>query len=709
MQPKKIVVLMAFLGFMGGGLVYHTFKSGSPIGKELVLGHGDPEVLQSFYDQWKRSYEAGGGSATTLRLSLAHTKGLTNIESKAHGILELNLMTGAVSVKVQGLDQQPYDVWLVDNREGVNRSVLPEKGDGFFRLGSLVNAHGKTELATHIDRIALADFKVDRVAITPTGKSPDQGMVITGAPDLLQTLYYADKPWARANLGNLMPSVEQPSPFAFLLPKLAHADDNQLRHANGGGNNSNQANLAAVMGAQIAEGRRIFINETFNGNGRTCSSCHRLDNNHTIDPKYIAKLPSNDPLFVAETNPALKSGFENPIMMRQLGLIMVNIDNYDRPAVMRSVPFILGLSKTITTELLVNPNGGKGDFALDERYANALGWSGDGSVGTGSLREFPIGAVAQHLTKSLARKPGVDFRFPTDAELNALQAYELSLGRSEELNLSKMTFSSAIVQRGKVLFDVKNNPVVNGKVVLGTSANCNGCHSNAGAISSTTGANPTRDTGIEMMQDQPALILDPNTPMDGGIGVDDVHGFCTDNDPATRCSYGEGRFNTPSLIEAADTAPFFHNNSVNTIEEAVAYYNTPEFNNSPGHLTSSKADRSVQISSSQVAAVALFLRSINALENIRNSNALDDQAMALNATNGKEITLLAMADTEDAIEVLTEGQLLPYPAAVEKLKNAYRLEYSASLVQLPALRNPLLNGAKALKLEADALMVSRAP
>jgi len=163
------------------------------------------------------------------------------------------------------------------------------------------------------------------------------------------------------------------------------------------------------------------------------------------------------------------------------------------------------------------------------------------------------------------------------------------------------------------------------------------------------------------------------------------------------------------LVEAADTAPFFHNNSVNTIEEAVAFYNTDAFSNSPGHLTSSKKDRTVKLSSAQVVAVSLFLRTVNALENIRNSNALNDQAIALNGSNGKELVKLAMADTEDAIEVLTEGQLMPYAEAVSKLKSAYNLEYAASLVPIPAVRNPLLTKAKALKLAADTLMVTRAP
>ncbi len=345
-------------------------------------------------------------------------------------------------------------------------------------------------------------------------------------------------------------------------------------------------------------------------------------------------------------------------------------------------------------------------------------------MGSGSLREFALGAIIQHFTKSMGRIVGmISVCLRIDKDLNSLQAYMLSLGRSEDLTLSKMTFKSDLVQRGKFLFDQKQNPVdAANKPILGTSANCNGCHSNAGAISSTTSGNPTRNTGVENMADQPAKLLDRTIPMDGGFGfpglvtgdkyeeeIGYTHGECTSEDPESPCNYGDGRFNTPTLVEAADTAPFFHNNSVNTIEEAVAYYNTDEFNNSPGNVTSSGKDRKVKISSSQVVAVSLFLRTINALENIRSSNKLIDQAIALNASNGREITKLAMADTEDAIQVLTEGQLLPYPEAVNKLQTAYNLEYAASLLQAPVLRNPMLNKAKALKLEADALMVSRAP
>ena len=54
-----------------------------------------------------------------------------------------------------------------------------------------------------------------------------------------------------------------------------------------------------------AQGRQLFLNERFEGNGRTCGTCHVETNNFTVDPELIATLPPTDPLFVAETNPAL--------------------------------------------------------------------------------------------------------------------------------------------------------------------------------------------------------------------------------------------------------------------------------------------------------------------------------------------------------------------------------------------------------------------
>ncbi len=102
------------------------------------------------------------------------------------------------------------------------------------------------------------------------------------------------------------------------------------------------------------------------------------------------------------------------------------------------------------------------------------GWSGDGAPGTGSLREFAIGAVTQHFTKRLERVEGRDFKLPREHQLDAMEAFQLSLGRAEDFDLAKITFTSANVNTGKSLF-------INGSGDANVGGTCNLCHTNAGA------------------------------------------------------------------------------------------------------------------------------------------------------------------------------------------------------------------------------------
>ena len=685
---------------LGSG-VYQT-----PIG-ERVLGHGNVETLETVYANWRSAYEQVGGGVGALRLPLAYSPNLSTIASRAQGVFDLNLMDGSIKVSAKGLDGGGYDVWLVDNKPG--GTLQPEAGDTLIKLGELMPVGDVATLETRLNPTQLHGFNLDRVAVTRKGESPAQSLVITGAPGLLQQLYYSGQYWPMAHVGDLETASgqSQKPAFDFLLPKPANADGHPV-------------SLADALGAQIARGRFLFLNETFGGNGRTCATCHRQENNFTIDPKFIATLPASDPLFVAETNPVL-ADLENPALLRQLGLIKVNADGFDRSGVFRGVPHTLALNTSITTELMTMG----GDFPQDGAFANALGWSGDGAPGTGSLREFAIGAIKQHLPKTLNRVAGADFRLPTDEELTALEAFQLSLGRAKDYNLAQLTFVSPIVQRGKALFDTKQNVCTNHTeqtgnpahcpsgetVVQAQTANCNGCHQNAGARSSTTHANPTRDTGVENMGDQPARLLylsQPNHgdfPTDGGFGQIERTNCGPTHD---QTCMGDARFNTTTLIEAADTAPYFHNNSVSTLEEAVAAYNGDGFNNSPGALTSKLADRRTKIGSTQVVAVALFLRSINAVENIRNGNQLDRQAMGLSGANSREVLKLALYETNDAIRVLQEGVLLPYPQAINKLMESRRLESMADA--LPGtLRNEYIKMAIIRKREALGLIVACDP
>ncbi len=387
----------------------------------------------------------------------------------------------------------------------------------------------------------------------------------------------------------------------------------------------------------IAKGRDLFFNETFDGNGRTCGTCHPVDNNFTIDPAFIATLPDDDPLFVAEFNPAL-SDLERPRLLREFGLILENQDGFDdldNNFNLRGVPHTLGMRVSIAS-----------------RLGPQTGWSGDGAPGDGSLRSFATGAVIQHFTKTLNRVAGVDFRLPTDDELDALEAFQLSLGRDQELALP-LALKGTVTKRGQEIF------------LDNTLGKCNACHFNAGAngdpaIFGPGAGNLNFNTGVEDLPDQPADLTGEFVPPDDGLGTP-----------------GDGSFNTPSLVESADTGPFFHNNSIETIEGAVAFYDGDSFNNSPaGQLLAGATGSGIELDGTQIVAVAAFLRVINALDNIRASIQFIEQSNESRHSRGKELLGLAIADIRDGIDVLTGGGL--HPQAVAHLKEAKQLARRAA-------------------------------
>lgn len=675
------------------------------------VGHGDVDTLKVALANWRENYEANGGSPDVLKISLGYSKVLSEAFTQARGQIELNLKNGAVVFQTAGLAVGNYELWLVDNQNG---SVKPANSDKMIQVGGFAVAKGNAKLDTQLNRDKLLGLTLDSVILTKAGQSPADAIVIAGAPDLMHKLYYADKPWITTAMGDFSNQpTKQLLAFEFLLPKAANA--------------STVSDLTPVLGALVANGRQIFHNETFGGNGRTCGTCHRADNNFTLDPNYIMKLPQSDPLFVAENNPALAE-LENSVLLRKHALILTNVDG---PGVdiFRSVPHTLSLATTAKSESLT----AGGDFIADQAFANATGWSGDGAPGSGSLREFTLGAVAQHMTKNMSRYADIDFRVPTDAELDAVEAYVLSLGRSKDYPVYKIAFQDPLTQAGKVLFDTKQNPCsdgssqvthltvaanlnanppvlaeysaatcASGSAVQGKTANCNGCHQNAGGRSSTTNANPTRNTGVENFKIHPARLLKTDMAFDGGFGK----GAATCGPDGAAC-YGDGRFNTQPLIEAADTPPYFHNNAVSTLEEAIASYNSDAFNTSPGSLTSKVADRKVKLDSTQVVAMASFLRAINALENIRLSDRLDNQAKQVgNLATARDLAKLASEENQDAINVLKEGVLGNNWKAVLKLERASYYQNLAQLAPVQALRNSLLQQAINQKQQARNLIAS---
>ncbi|HEX8108163.1 MAG TPA: hypothetical protein VF516_10575 [Kofleriaceae bacterium] len=438
--------------------------------------------------------------------------------------------------------------------------------------------------------------------------------------------------------------------------------------------------VAGAVSVDICVGADVFLREQFGGNGRTCATCHRVDNNFTIDPAFISKLPHNDPLFVAELDPAL-AGLEISAQMRSKSLILENVDGFDPDPrthfVLRSVPHNFSMGTSVTRA--------PGDPVTTP--AERTGWSGDGAPGGGTLRDFLTGAITQHYTRTLARVPGTDFRLADDGELDRVDLFMRQLGRTNELALASVVMSDAGAEVGRTTF-----------IAVG----CNLCHANAGANAAFGGGgNRNFDTGVESSRNADLRAF----PHDGGFL----------RDPANADgSFGDGTFNTPPLIEAADTGPFFHtattvagapahNTAIATvIEEAIAFYATPAFNNSPaGKILP------ISLTAEQIDDIGRFLRGINAAFNaalavkrLDASAALVKQFPNTYLEIQREELRLAKVEIRDAIRVLHGVPNLD-AASLAQLKAAAALVDTARRTHMPATRAKNISAARGLVSDAS--------
>ncbi|HYH45821.1 MAG TPA: hypothetical protein VEG34_09050, partial [Thermoanaerobaculia bacterium] len=503
-------------------------------------------TLEPFYRDWQRGYVAAGGDRNVI-LTLGWTEGLSTEPSDARGRIDLDLLDGTLRAEVRGLDG-PADLWLVDNQEGPGRSVQPELGDRMVRIGRLAGGPGGpanrvASVEAQLGGEFFRGFELDLVAVSRAGRTPAESSLLLGSRSYFERLYTTTRVQSeRPRQAAGRPGLLGPAALGTLFsPRPAEA-------------NSGVLVAHGLVSQAVGAGADLFFRGTFNGNRRTCGTCHRATNNQGLDLDFIQTLFPNDPLFVAEFPTFLGGvpGLERPNLMRDHALILENADGFASPTTrftMRSVPHSLSMARSI-----LPPADGRAPV-------QRTGWSGDGSPGTGALRLFPVGAVTQHFTKRLNRTAGVDFVLPTDAQLDRMEAFSLASGRLNELNLAAVTMASSAAQAGKVRF-------------MAPDALCNGCHANAGA-NIANGQNFNFDTGVERAPD-PSQATELH-PRDGGFG-----GAARDCDGnGSNDCFGDGTFNTTPLIEAADTEPFFHNNSAATIEDAVAFYTTPAFANSP--------------------------------------------------------------------------------------------------------------------------------
>ena len=506
-----IVALVAL--FLAGNIIQRG--PGSP---------SDPRLAR--FEAWPEIYRGLDGNAE-FPVVLSHIRGLSDVDSTASGTAVINFEEGTVILSVQGLPALPegsaYQGLLVDNVSGPGNSVALDRGPGgddVIELGQLTIHDTRGTLDWSLDPARLRGFEVDMVTVIRKMPGVGEEFVVGGIP----SLFY--KMGRRASLVAERELDEPGSSPIALLRGLGGKLTSPLTASASGPSVVNQAILGLIQ-----QGEVLFSQETFDGNGKTCATCHRLENNFTIDAAFIATLPANDPLFVAEFNPALAQ-LENPTLMRgPRALILENIDGFSKAPMFRGAPPTINMAFT-------------GPYGLSEGFA--------------TISEFDFGAVAQHFTKNtggdpgnITRVPGLDFRLPTQQELDALEAFQLSIfvPRRQEFDLERFLTTDA-QRRGRDLFFGE--------------AKCSECH--GGTVLSEAslalgGGNQAFNTGV--------ANLPINAGANGGFG------------PLPLEAGGAREFSTPPLFNVKNTAPFFHDNSVETLRETVAFYDSVQFNQSP--------------------------------------------------------------------------------------------------------------------------------
>jgi hypothetical protein len=293
-----------------------------------------------------------------------------------------------------------------------------------------------------------------------------------------------------------------------------------------------------------------------------------------------------------------------------------------------------------------------------------LGWSGDGAPGRGTLNEFAFGAIVQHFPKDLARRPGTDFRIPTQEELDALEAFQLFSGRQKLVDGRALKLRDAGAETGRTLF-----------LSGGSGGKCTNCHLDMGILD-----NGTPPLAINFVLTTGVRSLTPELP------VDDGYLSLRPADPVTGLVpplLGDGSFNVQPVIEAADSGPFFHNNKLTTIEQAVNHYTTDAFRNAPHGFD-------IQLTPTEVDQIANFLRVMNAGENIRQIRKRSLFVRNNRSAGNTDLLTVAIADTQDAIDDLQPKNL--NPSALQALQTA-KLTLSTAKANADANRPAFMDSA----------------
>jgi cytochrome c peroxidase len=420
--------------------------------------------------------------------------------------------------------------------------------------------------------------------------------------------------------------------------------------------------LTIPLATQVAQGENLFNGETFQGNGRSCASCHIASLNFALPPSNIASRfrtvsATFDPLFIGETNPSsFDPGFDfnlNTLELTQTvqsgapcsGTLQGIITSGSGTTAARAKV----LTQVSPTTYLVS--GGMNP-ALSGDVSDSNSCSGTVmGISAGSLSAIAGSSVLGLEDPKRMRTSADTANFPQGRGLilEDIDGFSPTLPVFRKsphlLNLSQrfgpfglsgsvndlQSFATGAVTQHFPRTLARNSGGTDPDFRLPTPDELAAMEAFMRSLDFPTGSDPNKfnvnNFVVTAAQQRGSNaffgaakcsfchgsnILNSSATFNTGVVNQTINSAAVDNlpcEPSTAC--GTRAFSVRQLFNIANLGPFFHDGSAATLKDVLAFYNSSNFANSPGSQGFSGPINTPAISPTATDDIIAFLEGIS--------------------------------------------------------------------------------------------------
>lgn len=422
------------------------------------------------------------------------------------------------------------------------------------------------------------------------------------------------------------------------------------------------ATLTIAVATQVDQGGNLFNGETFQGNGRTCGTCHIASLNLALPPSNIQQRFSTvsttfDPLFIGETSP---SSFDAGFDFNLNTLVLTDTVQSGTPCIGTLQGIITSGSGATAARAKVLTQVSPTTYLVMGGMNPALsGTVSDGNSCSGTVQSITAGSLGAIAGSSV---PGLENpkRMRTSADtadfpqgrglilenIDGFTGAPNVFRKSPHLvNLSQrfgpfglsggffdlQSFATGAVTQHFPRTLARNSGGSNPDFRLPTSDELDAMAAFMRSLDFPAGTDPNKfnlnNFVLTAAQQRgfnaffgaakcsfchSGTVLTDSASFNTGVVNQTINSAAVDNlpcEPASPC--GSRAFVVRQLFNIANLGPFFHDGSAATLQDVLAFYNSSNFANSPGSVNFSGPINTAAISPTATDDIIAFLEGIS--------------------------------------------------------------------------------------------------